>query len=207
MAEPTAERVHAFDQFMLQEYNTIASAHFELHNGLRQNFRFYLGLAALPFTVLAIAFKETASVWTLPDVLTFLFGITSLIGFLMFLALINIRFDIILYTRTVNGVRAYFSERANELGARETERFLKLPIDKSKPPYREGPRRAYFWQFLMVGLINTIFALIFLRNLTDWYPSVILSIAYLCLHILGYLFLSRARDKREILGTRNAKNP
>src|SRR4051812_23584156 len=94
------------DEFMLSEYQTIASAHFDLHNGLRQNFRFYLGLVAIPVTVLA-AFKDVhINVFDLPTVLLLLFAVTPFLGLLMFLSMINTRFDIILYTRTVNAVRA-----------------------------------------------------------------------------------------------------
>src|SRR5215217_5716777 len=102
-----------FDRFMLEEYKTIASAHFDLHSGLRQYFRFYLGLVALPFTVMAVAFRDTSlSLFALPQVLLLVFFGTPTAGLALFISMVNTRFDVILYTRAVNGVRAYFVQRA-----------------------------------------------------------------------------------------------
>jgi len=42
------------DEFMLKEYESIASAHFDSQAGLRQQFRFYLIIAAVPVTVLGL---------------------------------------------------------------------------------------------------------------------------------------------------------
>lgn len=63
---PSPEEKTAVDEFMISEYQTIASAHFDLHSGLRQNFRFYLGLAALPFSVWAVAFKDQTDLFSFP---------------------------------------------------------------------------------------------------------------------------------------------
>src|SRR5581483_10118740 len=123
------------DEFMLTEYETIASAHFDLHGGLRQNFRFYLGLIAIPFTVFAVFKDASIQFLKLPTVLLLLFLVVPILGFLMFLAMINMRFDIILYTRAVNAVRDYFNMRATELGVSNFRSYLKLPTDKNKPPY------------------------------------------------------------------------
>ncbi len=106
---PSPEEKTAVDEFMISEYQTIASAHFDLHSGLRQNFRFYLGLAAVPFSIWAVAFKDQTDLFKLPNVLQLLFLLIAVLGFMMFLQIVHTRFDIILYTRAVNGVRAYFS--------------------------------------------------------------------------------------------------
>jgi hypothetical protein len=46
------------DEFMLKEYESIASAHFDSQVGLRQQFRMYLLIAAVPITVLGLAFRD-----------------------------------------------------------------------------------------------------------------------------------------------------
>ncbi|HEY6343930.1 MAG TPA: hypothetical protein VIY49_20735 [Bryobacteraceae bacterium] len=102
---PNPEEKTVSDEFMLSEYQTIASAHFDLHNGLRLNFRFYLGLIAVPSSIWAVAFKDQTDIFHLPRVLVLMIGLVALLGFLMFLQMVNTRFDIILYTRVVNGVR------------------------------------------------------------------------------------------------------
>jgi hypothetical protein len=202
----------AVDEFMLAEYQTIAAAHFDLHNGLRQNFRFYLGLIAAPVTVFAVYKDPTIEVFKLPEVMLFLFSVISVLGFLMFLNMINTRFDIILYTRTVNGVRAYFKVRADESGNTAFESGRKLPLDKNTPPYNEGWNRAYTWLFILIGFVNSAYFYVVLKNLerahvfVTWRwgvrEGVVLSAL---LHLCAYLFLSQQREKKEIPGIANSK--
>jgi hypothetical protein len=188
-----------FDEFMLSEYATIASAHFDLHAGLRQTFRFYLGLLAVPFSVWAVAFKDHTDIFHLPSVLAVLFGIMPLLGFMMFLQMVHTRFDIILYTRAVNGVRAYFVSRAFDV--KDVVQYLKLPRSQAVPPYREGPSRAYWWQFLLMSCINTFFLFILTRNVAGWWWTLSASALCFGVHPLAYVMLSRQRERREILGT------
>jgi ABC-type polysaccharide/polyol phosphate export permease len=87
---------NAVDSFMLEEYKNISKAHYELHNGFRQMFRFYLGIVAIPVTLFALAYKDMhVSLGALPPVIAIVLLLIAGIGFLMFLSLINIRFDII----------------------------------------------------------------------------------------------------------------
>lgn len=197
---PSPEEKTAVDEFMISEYQTIASAHFDLHSGLRQNFRFYLGLAAVPFSVWAVAFKDQTDLFKLPNVLQLLFLLIAVLGFMMFLQMVHTRFDIILYTRAVNGVRAYFVMRASEIPVTDFARFLKLPIKMSVPPYRESPGRAYWWQFLMIGSINSVFLALATRNYLSWCWTSLVSIVFFGLHIGSYYGLSSSREKKEILG-------
>jgi hypothetical protein len=200
------------DEFMLTEYQTIAAAHFDLHNGLRQNFRFYLGLIAAPVTVFAVYKDPNMEVFRLPEVMLFLFSVISVLGFLMFLNMINTRFDIILYTRTVNGVRAYFKTRADESGNTAFELSRKLPIDKNKPPYNEGWSRAYTWLFILIAFVNSAYFYVVLKNLeraqvfVTWQWGVREGVILLVLvHFCAYLVLSWQREKKEIPGIANSK--
>lgn len=130
----------ALDKYMLEEYKNISKAHFNLHNGLRQMFRFYLGVVAVPITIFAFIYKDaTITFESVPSILTFTLCLIGTIGFLMFLSLINMRFDIIFYTRTVNGTRSYFVERTKVLNPRY---FMLLPDNMEFPSYKEGPSRA-----------------------------------------------------------------
>lgn len=196
------------DEFMLAEYQTIASAHFDLHNGLRQNFRFYLGLVAVPFTLFAVYKDPNLDIFHLPTVLLVLFAVIPSLGLFMFLSMINTRFDIILYTRAVNAVRAYFKMRADQIGQSGLEGYLKLPIDKNKPPYFEG-WRAYTWLFVTVGIMNSGYVYIFILNLQNmglphlFAPWTVAGIC-LVLHVGLYLFFCWLRAKKEIPGVANA---
>lgn len=202
----------AVDEFMLSEYGTIAAAHFDLHNGLRQNFRFYLGLIAVPVTVFAVYKDPNMAVFKLPQVMLLLFAVISLLGFLMFLNMINTRFDIILYTRAVNGVRGYFKIRAEEAGNAVFETGRKLPADKNMPPYNEGWNRAYTWLFVMIGFVNCVYLYVVLQNLEvlqvfGWCAWTVraATAGYLLLHLAAYIWLSRLREKKEVPGVPNAK--
>jgi hypothetical protein len=190
----------SIDDFMLEEYKTIANAHFDLHSGLRQNFRFYLGIVAVPFTVTAVAFKDqTLSIFALPDVLTLLFTVTPAIGLLLFIHMINTRFDIILYTRTVNGVRDYFVSRSSTLGHTiPLTNYLKLPTNQFRPAYREGPSRAYWWLFCLVTLLNSVYAFIAAANFLVWCGAIMVGIVLFLLHGFLYYGFSSAREKKEI---------
>lgn len=127
------------DDFMLKEYESIAAAHFDCQAGLRQQFRFYLALMAVPLTVLGLALKDrTASEIAhlgfsgIPHVLWYTFIAVGILGILMFLTMIHIALDSLLYARTVNGLRAYFSHRAENLSFDLTP-YLLMPTDMRPP--------------------------------------------------------------------------
>lgn len=205
---PQSSEKTPVDEFMLSEYQTIASAHFDLHNGLRQNFRFYLGLVAVPFTVFAVYKDVSLDLFRLPMVLLSLFAVVPFLGLLMFLSMINTRFDIILYTRTVNAVRAYFTMRAECVGPKDLQKYLKLPTDKNKPPYFEGFLRAYTWLFVTISFTNAAYALILLENLQNkgrlpfWGPWP-LATSFFALHLILYWLFSWIRKRKEIPGVGN----
>jgi len=120
---------------MLEEYKNISRAHFELHNGLRQTFRFYLGVVAIPVTLFAFVYKDTTiTLDSLPSTLAYTICLIGFIGFFMFLSLINIRFDIIFYTRAVNGTRRYFMDISERLAQEPLDQYLLLPGNINFPP-------------------------------------------------------------------------
>jgi hypothetical protein len=169
-------------------------------------------LIAAPVTVFAVYKDPSIEVFKLPEVMLFLFAVITVLGFLMFLNMINTRFDIILYTRTVNGVRLYFKLRAEEVGNTAFESSRKLPVEKNKPPYNEGWSRAYTWLFILIAFVNSAYLYVVLENIKTSKPSfascaavpagIVLSVL---LHFGAYIFLSSQREKKEIPGIANAK--
>lgn len=180
------------DSFVLEEYKNISKAHFELHNGFRQMFRFYLGIMAVPVTIFAFAYKdEKISLDNLPPVSVYILLLIGIIGSLMFLSLINIRFDIIFYTRTVNGTRAYFLKKRADLS-----KYLLLPGNMRFPSYQET-FRAYWWQFLMIAVINSIYVLVALKvAFSQYWPYRVSTIVFL-LHAVAYYGLAISRNRRD----------
>lgn len=183
------------DEFMLAEYKNISTAHFELHNAFRQMFRFYLGIVAVPITVFAFTYKDTSlALRTLPLVFVYILLLTGIIGLLMFLSLVNIRFDIVFYTRTVNGTRNYFMSRATET---KLEAYLFLPGDMRYPAYNET-YKAYWWQFLMIAIINSMYVtIVSLRLSGHWYVAIAVGALVFLVHTLAYYRLASRRDQKD----------
>jgi len=187
-----AEESGQMTSFVLEEYKNISKAHFELHNGFRQMFRFYLGIMAVPVTVFAFAYKDqNISLANLPSVFVYILLLTGVIGCLMFLSLINIRFDIIFYTRTVNGTRAYFMKKQKDLS-----KYLLLPGDMRFPSYQET-LKAYWWQFLMIAIINSIYVLVAVKIRFSQYWPYKVSATIFGLHVLAYYGLAISKNRRD----------
>jgi hypothetical protein len=61
MEEASSAEKNNTDAFMLKEYESIAAAHFDSQSGLRQQFRFYLLIVAVPLTVLGLVLNRQSS--------------------------------------------------------------------------------------------------------------------------------------------------
>ena len=187
-------------EFMLEEYKNISRAHFELHNGLRQTFRFYLGLVAIPITLFAFIYKDAKiTLESLPSALAYTICLIGFIGFLMFLSLISIRFDIIFYTRAVNGTRRYFMDMSERLALEPLNQYLLLPGDINFPPFRETFKGAYWWQFALVTLINSLYLALGLSNrlAIEFFAinAIKFIIGSLVIHWVLYYVFARKRDR------------
>jgi hypothetical protein len=192
----------AMDEFMLAEYATIANAHFQQHAALRQNFRFYLGILALPLTAAAVVLKDKATpgISDLPELLAYVVAGAAVVGVCMFFAMVNTRFDIVLYTRTVNAARRYFTLRAAEAGDTYLSQCLVLPTDSRVPSYAEA-RRADWWSFLMMALVNTAYAWVAARNLLKQpCACLLLAVVVFALHPGAYYLTAASREKQPIAG-------
>ena len=93
------------------------------------------------------------------------------------------------------------ASRAKGLGIQDfQQRYLKLPTDMRRPPYREGPSRAYWWQFLLMSCVDSAFVLILARNFLGWSAAVPFATIWLGIHAASYYGLSRTREQNEIPG-------
>ncbi len=200
--DPHSSGMTPTDEFMLAEYKNISAAHFDLHQGYRSMFRFYLGIAAIPVTVFAFILKDVAknaSIGALPNVVSYVATLISIIGFLMFLALANIMFEIMFYARTVNGTRQYFTDRALELNNKDLKQYLLLPGDMNFPRYGMSLLQVYSWQYWMIALINSCYLLLSVKNYTrdwpnSWAWSVGAFIAFMITHLLFHFALANRKE-------------
>jgi hypothetical protein len=153
------------DEFMLKEYESIASAHFDSQSGLRQQFRFYLLIVAVPLTILGLAFKDRAaselvhlSMSDLPPLLSGVFLGIGFLGIFLLLSMIHTALDATLYARTVNGVRAYFVDRSGAIDI-DLGKYLKMPTNQNRPAYFHI--RAFFWQVILIAILNSTYVSVF----------------------------------------------
>jgi len=200
--------------FMLEEYKTIAAAFFDLSSQKSQMFRFYLILVAIPITLISalIGINNNSSIissltFRLPLFVSMLIIIVSISGYLMTLIIADIRFECILYAKTVNLIRRFFVDIDEEV---KLNRYLVLPIKDSVPTFYESLLRkesravsATFLEMILMGILNTSYFFIgftsILLNIYCWMQSfiysTIISVIVFISHYLSYKYLAKERDK------------
>ena len=109
-----AERL-AFEAFLLAEYEHIAKAHFTTHEAISAFFKNYLAIVGLPLAVIPVIVrflsdKGVASIPSKYASLPFVVGlIVAAVGICMMMHILNLRHDTLLYAKTVNGIRNFFT--------------------------------------------------------------------------------------------------
>jgi hypothetical protein len=205
VAQPAANQSKNInDEFMLKEYESIAAAHFDSQTGLRQQFRFYLVVAAVPLTVLGVALNRSAavarpgdfSVWSLPPLVSTVFLGIGFLGLLLSFAMIHTAFDCILYARTVNGVRKYFTDRACVLGV-DLKPYFVMPTEKTRPSYFHF--RSFFYLQLLISFVNSAYVFVGVENL--YHHQLVSGVVFFGLFTLQvaiYPSFARARERKQI---------
>ena len=186
--------------FMAQEYDRISTAYFGLREHMTEMFKSYLVLVGFPLTVLAAVVKidspSSFSLSNLPDVVSGVMLVVSLLGFLVATIIVSIRMEMILYARTINGVRRYFALacKADDLHLSD---YLMLPTSDTKPPFFEGWRMLLL-QVLLIGLLNGTIAATASRSLLaiGWGWATGLGAFFLILHVAFYRFTAWRREKQ-----------
>jgi hypothetical protein len=191
------------DEFMLKEYESIAAAHFDSQAGLRQQFRFYLIVVAVPLTVLGVALNRTSAggsprdlnLLSLPALVSWVFVGIGVLGFLLSLAMIHTAFDAVLYARTVNGIRKYFCDRAKESNV-DLEPYLVMPTNREKPRYFH--RRSFFYQSLLISFVNAAYVWIGIANLNAIGWAHCGFIVVFMVDVGSYPLFARMRENKQI---------
>ncbi|MEA5006480.1 MAG: hypothetical protein VB022_08730 [Rikenellaceae bacterium] len=149
-----------FDKFQLEEYKNISNAHFEANKQIGIFFRYYLLVASAPAAIF-LWFGKSGSIinellssrnLNLCLFIGFFLITISFIGLIFCFYMINLRFDSILYARTINGIRKYFYNKEKYLFENQ---IRVLPKQTSQPKYVEF--HAFTIIVLAVALINSIY--------------------------------------------------
>lgn len=196
--------------FMIEEYEQIASAYFGLQDRVNEWFRLYITLVGLPLTVLAATIgsdifsdgsADSVSIASLPEVVSGLLILVAMLGVLVTLTIVNTRIEMILYARTINLIRRYFAELERSKSSTDEKDdirladYLILPTTDTLPPFFE-PWRAIFWQVLLVGFLDGILLGVAANSLflsLIW--ATLAGILMLVLHFFIYWFSASRRDK------------
>lgn len=214
------ESLNKFDEFQLEEYKNISTSHYESLKQISTFFRYYLLILAAPVFIFNIISDD------LNDLIEFLKGnpekdfealynfvfyyflIISLSGFFLYLHIINIWHDSVLYARTVNKVRKYFYHNS-KLDVKEYDNFKNLPIISSLPKYAN--KTNFLPLILLFSVINCgfIYCAFHIRSkhseyIFNWslfgdiqlndFNNLIFSLLLFLIHIIGWHVMSRRRE-------------
>ncbi len=200
-----------FEEFLIAEYNNIAQAHFNTVNSISEFFKHYIVIVSLPISAAVIFLKpaELKASGILeflkkhPLVHAMLFTCLVLIGLSVLAYIINLRSDAILYARTVNGIRKYFSDSSG-LNLEDEIRFRVLPKWTHFPRYTEP----YYFLFVVltfaiVGTVYFVAGWYFYWWVNSWPIGLNFWLLIgLCpwTHLFLYAWLGRHREREYLRG-------
>ena len=199
-----------FDNFMLKEYDNIAQAHFKTIETISEFFKHYLSLVTIPITVLAVALnldivKEGLSGTSHPilfsiglSVVSILFLVIAIVGLMVLWHTVNLRLDVLLYARTVNGVRKYYYDNAARIDLATKNKIRVLPQSPLLPEYREffffGPVVLSFAFLDSLYLFFSIAALEIALSLANPALIIIPPITFFAIYIILYIYFAQQRE-------------
>lgn len=182
--------------FLLKEYDRISEAHFNTSNQISLFFRYYLTLMSVPALLLLYVNKDISTVesifilsndFALRPHIGILCLMISFIGIALTIFLTKLKFEHILYARTVNGIRNYFHKQDETL-----KQYLVLPTDTKKPSFIGFG----FGSLVFVnGLVNSGYlclGLFLLKIKCYLFYGVLL----LIIHIVGYFILNSIEERK-----------
>jgi uncharacterized HAD superfamily protein len=153
----------SFQEFLIAEYNNIAEAHFNTVNSISNFFRYYLLIVTIPIPISAFLIQNTGVDLSSITEAPFYFS-ASLVSLVIFFVgicvvtyIMNLRFDAILYARSVNGIRRYFYQLSQK-DIFELKKTKVLPTSVSAPLYTEW--RFFYFVILALSIINGMYLLI-----------------------------------------------
>jgi hypothetical protein len=201
--------------FMLKEYEIIASAFFDLSKQKTEMFRFYLILVTIPVTLIAAIIgleNQILNFFALPDLIVLALLAISIAGLLMTALIVDLRFEAIAYAKTVNLSRRFFVDNDAD---KKLGKYTLLPDGDDYPLFNEQPwgskKGKRKWQFgtsasflevVLMGLLDSAYfssaiVNIFARSANLIIFAIVLllsSVGFFLLHVIGYIYIANKRD-------------
>jgi len=213
MGNTRLDKPDGFENYLLAEYDNIAQAHFKTIDTISEFFKHYLTIVTIPFAILAVALNLDAvkvSLNTLNgsgkvsitgQIVSILFISIGVVGFMVFWYILNLRWDSLLYARTVNGIRKHFYDLSDELSFLKKERIRVLPNSPQLPEYREfyffGPVVIAFMIFNTLYFGSGLYGLFFFAGMKDplrFWPFCGLTLIFAVAHFSLYRILANRRE-------------
>ncbi len=149
------------EKFLFAEYQALITLDGSRNDRLDRFLTIFMTLAAAPWALYGLVLKDHSgvpSVSSIPFPVAAGFFLIGILGALVCMMFIQMRFTIILYTRALNAIRGHFLA-PNTLSFR-------LPSDPKKPPYHE---KGNYIQFAVAGmaLVNSGYLSLGLFNLIN----------------------------------------
>ncbi len=184
------------EKFLFAEYQALISLDGSRNDRLDRFLTIFMTLAAAPWALYALVLKDhpgTPSVSGIPFPVAAAFFLIGILGALVAMMFIQMRFTIILYTRALNSIRGHFL-------APHTLSF-RLPSDPTKPPYHEKGNYIQF-AVLGMGLVNSGYIGLGLYNLIRWPQkslahAIVFTLVGLILWFLHMRYYSTQARRRE----------
>lgn len=193
------------ERFLLAEYDHISQAHFSTVASISHFFQYYLIIASLPISLLAVLFRllptegEKAGAFApYATPLALFSSVVGVVGLLVLGYMTNLRLDAILYARSVNGVRDYFYSRSDTPESVKSS-IRMLPTSTRLPKYWEP---SYFGFVVgALALVDTVYFCggWYLRDthVTSRDTLLLAGIAavFISIHFCMYVVLSSGRNR------------
>jgi hypothetical protein len=183
--------------FLLKEYEKIVEAFFDAREVTSRWVKYYLLVAAAPFSFIAFIYKEDPSkfnISNLPDTLAYLFLLVGVIGLCLACIIINSGTDSILYARTVNGIRKFYMDQACKKNC-DLRPYIVLPCDVSVPKYLSlGGELSLI--ILISGLINSVYLGIGISQISSMKSFYLIFLLSIIIHVTYYIISAHNREKK-----------
>lgn len=192
------------NEFMLKEYESIVTAHFEVSRRVTVFFQISLLVYSAPLLFVS---NSVSTFIGLDHISRGVISIAIvLVGISIFSYISLLRIESLLYARTVNGIRKYFYDQSL-LNIESISHYSVLPLQKNKPPYFATLQ--FLWIAVAYGILNSLFLLLgifSLRNINftdlctnqiraEILPFLPIAILLIFFHLALYFFLSNYQEK------------
>lgn len=150
-----------FKEYIQLEYKTMADAHFNVSQRVTSFFQYILVIYSAPLIILT----DRASI---PSSLKGLvFTTISIIGLFICFYISQLRFESLLYARSLNGMRRYYHEKISHLDHENLINYGVLPIQIQKPSFYDNNQ--FFWIVAALAVINSAYLLLGLYFLDTFF--------------------------------------